>query len=77
MKYFTPELYIRLQDREPKAMDAADAAWTDASKRYDGYLQTILPELSSTVRQLLEGYYLHDAEILSVGRKGDAFVILL
>lgn len=44
MKYFTPELYTRLQDRERDAMDAADAAWSDVAERYDSYLQTILPE---------------------------------
>ena len=77
MKYFTPDLYIRLQDREPDAMDAADAAWSDAAERYDSYLQTILPELPPAVRQLLEGYYLHDAEVLSAGRQGDTFVFLL
>lgn len=77
MKYFTPDLYIRLQQREPDAMDAADAAWDEAAQRYDNYLQTILPELPPAVRQLLEGYYLHDAEVLSAGRQGDTFVILL
>lgn len=77
MKYFTPDLYIRLQEREPDAMDAADAAWADAAQRYDSYLQTILPELPPAVRQLFDGYYLHDAEVLSAGRQGDTFVILL
>jgi hypothetical protein len=77
MKYFTPELYLRLQDRQPEAMDAADAAWSDAAERYDSYLQSILLELPRAVRQLLEGYYLHDAEVCSVGRQGDIFVILL
>lgn len=77
MKYFTPELYIRLQDCEPGAMDAADTTWEDAAQRYDSYLQTILPDLPPAVRQLLDGYYLHDAEVLSAGRQGDTFVILL
>ena len=77
MKYFTPDLYIHLQEREPEAMDAADAAWAGAVQRYDNYVQTILPELPPAVRQLLEGHYLHDAEVLSAGRQGDTFVILL
>lgn len=77
MKYFTPDRYIRLQDREPAAMDAADTAWSDAAERYDSYLQMIVPELPPAVRQLLEGYYLHDAEVLSAGRQGDTFVFLL
>jgi hypothetical protein len=77
MRYFTPDLYVRLQDQGPNAMDAAEAAWADAAERYDGYLQTIVPELPPSVRQLLEGYYLHDAEVLSAGRQDDTFVILL
>jgi hypothetical protein len=77
MKYFTPERYIRLQDREPAAMDAADAVWESISQRYDAYLQTILPDLPPSVRRLLDGYYLHDAEVLSAGRQGDAFLLLL
>jgi hypothetical protein len=77
MKYFTPELYLRLQDHEPEAMDAADDAWADAAERYDRFVQTILPELPLAVRQLLQGYYLHDAEVLSIGRQDDVFVILL
>lgn len=77
MKYFTPEMYARLQDREPEAMDAADEAWADAAARYDSYVQSILPQLPPAVRQLLEGYYLHDAEVLSVSRQGDTFVLQL
>jgi hypothetical protein len=77
MKYFTPDLYVRLQNREPDAMDAADSDWEAATQRYDDYLQSILPELSLPIRQLLEGYYLHDAEVLSAGRQGDCFVIVL
>lgn len=77
MKYFTPELYTRLQDREPEAMDAADAAWTTAAESYDNYLQTIQPELPPDVRQLMAGYYLHDAEVLSAVRQADSFVFLL
>jgi hypothetical protein len=58
-------------------MDAADAAWSEAADHYDHYLQTILPELPPAIRQLIEGYYLHDAEVLSAGRQGDTFVLQL
>ncbi|HZV06990.1 MAG TPA: hypothetical protein VE999_18045 [Gemmataceae bacterium] len=77
MKYFTPSLYARLQDHAPDAMDAADAAWEDAAERYDNYLQTVLPDLPPSARQLLEDYYLHDAEVLSAVCQNDTFVIVL
>ncbi len=49
MKYFTPELYLRLQERDSAAMDAADSAWNDAVERYDRSLQTILHELPASL----------------------------
>lgn len=45
--------------------------------RYDAYLQTIRPEMPESVRELLDGFYLHDARVLSMGRRGDTFVISL
>src|SRR5260370_31155252 len=59
------------------ARDAADAAWAEAVARYDAYLQTIRPEMPETVRELVDGFYLHDARVLSMGRRGDTFVISL
>jgi hypothetical protein len=76
MNYFTRERYLALQ--EPgDAMDAADGAWAEAVARYEAYLQTIRPELPESVRELLDGFYLHDARVLSMGRRGDTFVISL
>jgi hypothetical protein len=77
MNYFTRERYLALQEHGDGAMDAADAAWDDAVARYDAYLQTIRPELPESVRQLLDGFYLHGARVLSMGRRGDRFVISL
>jgi hypothetical protein len=77
MNYFTRERYIALQERGEDAMDAADAAWAEAVARYDAYLQTIRPEMPETVRELVDGFYLHDARVLSMGRRGDTFVISL
>jgi len=76
MNYFTRERYLALQERGD-AMDAADAAWAEAVARYEAYLQTIRPEMPESVRELLDGFYLHDARVLSMGRRGDTFVISL
>src|SRR5262245_28328114 len=75
MNYFTRERYLALQERGEDARDAADAAWDEAVERYDAYLQTIRPEMSESVRELLDGFYLQDARVLSMGRRGDMFVI--
>jgi hypothetical protein len=77
MNYFTRERYLSLQERGDDAMDAADAAWADAVEQYDAYLQTIRPEMPESVRELVDGFYLHDARLLSMGRRGDTFVISL
>jgi hypothetical protein len=77
MNYFTRERYLALQQRGDDAMDAADAVWADAVERYDAYVQTIRPEMPESVRELIDGFYLHDARVLSMGRRGDIFVISL
>jgi hypothetical protein len=76
MNYFTRERYLALQERGD-AMDAADAAWDEAVARYEAYLQTIRPEMPESVRELLDGFYLRDARVLSMGRRGETFVISL
>jgi hypothetical protein len=75
MNYFTRQRYLALQERGEDAMDAADAAWAKAVAPDDAYLQTIRPEMPEAVRELLDGFYLHDARVLSMGRRGDTFVI--
>ncbi len=77
MNYFTRERYKAQQNFDEAAMDAADADWEDAVERYDAYLQTIRPNLPESVRQLLDGFYFHDARVLSMGQRGDTFVISL
>jgi hypothetical protein len=78
MKYFTGERYIALQDfTNDAALDGADAAWEEAVAHYDAYLQHVLPILPPEVRQFVEEYYLHDAAILSMGRQGDDFVMVV
>ncbi len=72
-----PERYLALQHAEPEAMNAADTAWEDAVEQYDAFLRSIVPELPEAVRNLLDGFYLHDARVLSIGRRDDAFLISL
>lgn len=77
MNYFTRQRYLALQERGDDAMDDADAAWDEAVQRYDAYLQSIRPEVPESVRELLDGFFLNDARVLSMGRRSDTFVISL
>ncbi len=77
MNYFTRKRYLALQERGEDAMDTADAAWDGAVGQYEAYLQTIRPELPEAIRELLDGFCLHDARVLSMGRRGDTFVVSL
>ncbi|HYT92250.1 MAG TPA: DUF4085 family protein, partial [Gemmataceae bacterium] len=77
MNYFTRERYLALQNFDDDAMSAADADWESAVERYESYLQSIRPQLPESVRQLLDGFYLHDARVLSMGQRGETFVISL
>jgi hypothetical protein len=76
MKYFTPELFIRLQGSDPAAMDAADAAWEAAEERYEQHLQELGPALAPILKRF-EGVLLHDATVWGISRQGDQFVIVL
>jgi hypothetical protein len=77
MKYFTPERYRALQHTDESAMPAADADWESAVDQYESYLLTIRSEMPESVRRLLDGFYLHDAIVLSMGRSGDQLCITL
>jgi hypothetical protein len=78
MKYFTPERYLALQDfRSDEAMDAADAAWEAAAHRYRRVLKRLQPSLPKGLRSLVSDFYLHDADVLGMGREGQTFVLVL
>src|SRR5262249_23781502 len=77
MKYFTRQRYIAMQDSDDEAVRRSDEDWEAAVDRYDAYLRSIRPQLPEAVRPLVDGFYLHDASVLSVGQRGDRFVITL
>ena len=78
MKYFTPERYAALQDfSSDEVMNAADEAWEEAGARYVAYLDTVRQQFPAGLRQIDESYYLHDAIIQGMGRRGPYFVMIL
>ena len=78
MKYFTPARYGALQDFSRDAtMNAADAVWEEAGNQYAEYYRSIEPQLPPGIRGLQSTYYLHDAVVSSMGRKGSHFAIVL
>ncbi|HKI30441.1 MAG TPA: hypothetical protein VKA46_01020 [Gemmataceae bacterium] len=78
MKYFTPELVNRFRSLDDDVADAADDEWEEAIKRYHRRIRKIKPHFPEDLRRFKEQHVcLHDAEIFSMGRQGDQFVMLL
>jgi hypothetical protein len=74
MQYFTPELFVRLQDlRDRGAMQE----WDRASERYSAALKSMVTRLPAAVKKLAGRYHLHDAEILCISHLGDNLSITL
>lgn len=78
MKFFTPDLYCRLQEFDnPSTMHMALQEWERAAHNYDQQLQKILPDFPRGLRRLVNEYLLHDADVLAVGDGGDTFLVLV
>jgi hypothetical protein len=77
MKFFTPDLHVRMQDfTSDAAMNAADAASEAASAAYDRHLEEIEPEMPDCYRQF-DGLLLHDAQVWTMAWRGDYFYLVL
>jgi hypothetical protein len=74
MNYFTPKLFVRLQDVRD---EAAIQDWEQAVRDYAASLGGILPRLPASLRQMLKKLPLHDADILSMTRLKDTLSITL
>src|SRR5205085_6729927 len=73
-----PARYVRLQDfSSDAAMNASEQEWERAAARYRRHLERLLPELPASFRNLLRKYHLHDAQVLSMGKRDHSFVIVL
>jgi hypothetical protein len=74
MQYFTPELFVRLQDLTDRG---ASADWDRAAERYSAALQQTLPRLPASVRKLVGQDLLHDAEVLCIAQSRDNLSVTL
>ena len=77
MTYFTPDLYVRGQSLDDDVLDEVDRLWEEAGERYAAYLDTVRAEFSAGLCHIEERYYLHDAEIRGMARRGASFIITL
>lgn len=76
MKYFTPELYLLGQADDEETAVAADRLWEEANARYEQRLAEISQDLPENVRAFNE-LLLHDAQVVSLSRRGEQFVMVL
>ena len=72
MRYFTPELFVRLQDIEDRA---AISEWEQASRTYAEHLDEIRPRLPRSVQRFVKDVRLHDADVVSISQSGNAVFI--
>jgi hypothetical protein len=74
MHYFTPGLFVRLQDLKD---EGAVIEWDRAVERYAARLREIGPRLPRPLRRAAQGFKLHDADVLSMSRRGDTLCVTL
>lgn len=74
MQYFTPELFVRLQDLKDRA---AAQEWDRAAERYVSALKQISPQFPAALQKLAGPYLLHDAEILCISHSRKNLAITL
>ena len=77
MKYFTPDLIERFGSLDDDVADAAAVEWEEAVTRHEKNLHSIRADLSASLCHLWDNFYLHDAQVLSMGHQLQTFVIVL
>lgn len=77
MKYFTPERIVAYGSEDSTKWASAMQAWDDVIEEYDRYLATINSLFTPGLKQLVDGYYLHDSEVRGIGRTDNQVVFYL
>jgi hypothetical protein len=75
MKYFTPEIIIRGNSLDDSVVEGVEEDWEQAIKRYNRRWTKIKTTFPKEVRRF--DVCLHDADVLSMGRQGDEFVMVV
>ncbi|HEX5271557.1 MAG TPA: hypothetical protein VFW33_13765, partial [Gemmataceae bacterium] len=74
MQYFTPQLFVRLQDL---CDDSAAREWDRVTGEFAASLADILPQLPAPLRRLAKEVPLHDADVISMTRHKDTLSVTL
>ena len=78
MRYFTPQLFVRLQEcQDGEAFAAVNADWEQAAQQYWAQLQEIIPRLSPELRRFVLWGSMHDARVLEIGTTQRRLTMLL
>jgi hypothetical protein len=78
MRYFTPPLFIRLQEcPDAEAFVAVNAAWEQAAQQYWAHLQQLGPRMSPELQRFVGWGSMHDARVLEIGATPRRLTIVL
>jgi hypothetical protein len=78
MKYFTPELFGRFCSPDEDISYEAHHEWDQAIVRYRRRWQRIKSHFPESVRRFEDSSIcLHDAQVLTIGRTGETFVMVM
>jgi len=78
MKYFTQQLLDQASSPDEAVVEEANTEWNRAIVEYKKYLEKLRPYFTPSLRTFLDEYCMHDAEIVSRGKKagGQSYFII-
>src|SRR5436190_19814964 len=77
MKHFTRDLIEMGQSKDHAILNRQEELWDQACERYFALLDALKSEMPAGLRQMIDGYYLHDAVVQGMGQQGRTFLIVL
>jgi hypothetical protein len=65
------------QSSDDRVLNEQERQWEDAGARYVAHLATVRPQFPPGLRLIDESYFLHDATVQGLGRRGQNLVMIL